>query len=79
MSRRPARKVPAPLEAPLTPVALIGTALWLLATLGLLLSLDWLREHDALWWLWTSLVGAALGLIGLVYSVRHDARRRQSL
>ena len=32
--------------------------------------LDWLRDHDRMWWLWTCLVGIGLGVFGYVYCTR---------
>lgn len=77
MSRRhPARTVPEPLEAPLTPVAITGTVLWLIGGSIALFNMSWLQDNDALWWLWVCLIGVGLGLAGMIYSLRHDARRQ---
>jgi hypothetical protein len=51
----------------------VGLALWVVALVVLLLFFrDELRAHDATWWLWTCVVGIALGLYGLRFvSRRH--------
>lgn len=58
------------------PVA-IGTVLWALALVVLLLLRDRLAVHDAQWWLWSCLVGVVLGLLGLWITLRRRARLAQ--
>lgn len=69
--------LPATVEAPIQPLDVTGvrtvttgTGLFALATVALLLQLDWLRDHDRLWWLWTCLAGVGLGIFGYVYCSR---------
>ncbi len=69
--------LPATVEAPIEPLDVTGirtvttgTALFALASVVLLFNLDWLRDHDRMWWLWTCLVGIGLGVFGYVYSSR---------
>jgi hypothetical protein len=69
--------LPETVEAPIAPLDVTGvrtvttgTALFVLATVMLLLNLDWLREHDRVWWLWTCVVGTGLGVFGYVYCTR---------
>jgi hypothetical protein len=76
MSRHPQRPAPEPLDVDAVAVVSVGTALWALAGLGLLLfGRGWLTDHDRTWWLWTCAAGVGLGLVG----VRHCRRRREHL
>lgn len=52
----------------------VGSALWLIAFVGLLPFYGRLQDDGRLWWLWTCLAGFGLGLIGLEYC----RRRRRS-
>lgn len=54
----------------------VGTALWLVAFVGLLPFWGSLVEAGRTWWLWTCLTGFGLGLFGLDYCRR---RRRSRL
>ena len=51
----------------------VGTALWAVAFVVLLVLRSRLRAHGHLWWLGTCAAGVVLGLAGLVYVTR---RRR---
>jgi hypothetical protein len=69
--------LPSTVEAPIQPLDVTGvrtvttgTALFAMAALVLALNLDWLRDHDRLWWLWTCLAGVGLGIFGYVYCSR---------
>ena len=53
----------------------VGTLFFLVAGLALLPFLDDLRADDRVWWLWTCLAGAGLGLIGLDYCRRRRRAR----
>lgn len=57
-------------------IALVGTALWFVAFVVLLCFWGWLGEHDHRDWLWTSLAGWILGVLGtlLVSKHRHEGR-----
>lgn len=79
--QRPAtpRRVSLPdtVEAPIEPLDVTGvrtvttgTGIFALAALVLLLNLDWLRDQDRTWWLWTCVVGVGLGVFGYVYCSR---------
>jgi hypothetical protein len=65
-------------EAPIQPLDVtglrtvgVGTAGFLGATLYLLVfQLDWMRETDRWWWLWTCFAGLGLGVFGFVYCTR---------
>ncbi len=64
----------APLDIDGVRTAEVGTALWLVAFLGLLPFWSVLKDGGNTWWLWTCLAGLGLGLCGLEY-----CRRRQQL
>ena len=51
----------------------IGGLLWLVAFVALLPFWSALQDGGRLWWLWTCLAGAALGLIGWLYTRRRRA------
>ncbi|MGH3498520.1 MAG: DUF2530 domain-containing protein [Nocardioidaceae bacterium] len=56
----------------------IGTALWLVAALGLLPFVGTLNDNGRLSWLWTCIAGFGLGLLGLEYCrLRRKALLRQ--
>lgn len=55
----------------------VGTALWLVAFLGLLPFYGMLADSGRLWWLWTCLTGFALGLFGLEYCRRRRAKAQR--
>lgn len=60
-----------PLDIDGTRAVAVGTLLWALAFVVLLVFFrDDLADADRDWWLWTSLAGAGLGLIGWEYT-RH--------
>jgi hypothetical protein len=73
--RYPARPTPEPLDVDAVRVVTAGTVLWALAGLTLLVFHDWLQRTEREWWLWTCLVGAGLGVVG----VRYCRRRRDRL
>jgi hypothetical protein len=56
----------------------IGTLLWAIAFLVLLLFRDSLVSNDAEWWLWVAATGAGLGLLGLAYTTRRRAVYRRA-
>jgi hypothetical protein len=53
----------------------VGSALWLIAFLGLLPFYGRLEDDGHVWWLWTCLAGFGLGLCGLEYCRRRQAAR----
>jgi len=53
----------------------VGTIIWAVTTVALLPFLGSLEEQGRTWWLWTSLAGFGLGLIGIEYC----RRRRNTL
>jgi hypothetical protein len=52
---------------------MVGTALFVVALLGLLPFADDLREQGRTWWLWTCGAGIGLGLFGISYCRRRAA------
>ena len=76
MPSTPRRPDPEPLETNDRPVVLVGITLWAVAFVVLVVFFrDDLRRHDAEWWLWTCLIGIALGLYGLYFDARRRRRR----
>ncbi|MDQ1574861.1 MAG: hypothetical protein QOH55_11 [Microbacteriaceae bacterium] len=65
------RPDPAPVQTDDRRAVLAGLVLWLVALVALLLLAGELVAGGHLWWLWTVVVGLALGVVGLIYlSVR---------
>ncbi|WP_231123579.1 DUF2530 domain-containing protein [Nocardioides sambongensis] len=56
----------------------VGTALFLLAFLGLLPFYGRLQTNETTWLLWMCLTGVGLGLIGQDYCKRRRAARQQA-
>lgn len=55
----------------------VGTALWAVALVVLLLLRDRLADNGTTWWLWTAVTGLGLGVGGLAYTRRRrDTIRR---
>ena len=57
-------------------IVAIGTMLWLAGAVVLGPFWVWLGHHDHRIWLWTCLVGAALGLAGLALIGKHHDEGR---
>lgn len=66
----------APVQVDDVKVVWVGTAVWTLAFLALLPFHGRLSDDGRGWWLWTCLAGAGLGLLGVAYCRRRDARSR---
>lgn len=64
------RTDPAPVTTDDRKAMLVGVSLWLVALVVLLVMLAPLVASGNLWWLWTCVVGIALGLIGILYTHR---------
>ncbi|MER5226454.1 DUF2530 domain-containing protein [Streptomyces flaveus] len=69
----PRHEAPEPLEGPVVATVTGGAILWFVLFLAQLPFYGWLDDHGHLWWLWTCLAGAGLGLIGIWYVRRRDA------
>lgn len=57
-------------------VVFVGTALFMLASLGLLPFWSWLGEHHHRVWLWTAVTGSVLGLLALPLIRKHTGEGR---
>jgi hypothetical protein len=64
---------PEPFEGDIMAVTVGGTVLWFVLFLVQLPFVGWLDDHDRMWWLWTCLAGAGLGLLGIWYVRRREA------
>lgn len=64
------RTDPAPVTTDDRKAMLVGVSLWLVALVVLLVMLAPLVASGNRWWLWTCVVGIALGLIGILYTHR---------
>ena len=74
----PTGKLPGHVVSPGLRTVGVGTTGFAGATLYLLVfQLDWMRETDRLWWLWTCFAGLGLGVFGFVYCTRR-ARQHQT-
>lgn len=71
----PRRPAPQPVESDAVPVIAVGTALWALALVVLLLLHGRLEDAGHADWVWVALAGTGLGLLGLW----HVRRRRDAL
>lgn len=69
----PTHEAPEPLEGPIVPTIIGLTILWFALFLVQLPFYGWFDDHGHLWWLWTCLAGAGLGLIGIWYVRGRDA------
>jgi hypothetical protein len=70
------RPDPEPLETDDRWVVAVGTVLWVVAFVVLLVFFrDDLRRHHTEWWLWSCWIGVALGL----YGFRFVTRRQRAL
>ena len=62
---------PPPAQMNARRITLFGTIVWFVAFVVLLVSWNWLGEHGHRIWLWTSLAGWLLGLLGYSIMMRH--------
>ena len=62
------RPDPAPVHTDDRKAVLVGTALWVVALVALLLFLGPISGSGERWWLLTCAIGIGLGLLGLVYT-----------
>ncbi|QKW50498.1 DUF2530 domain-containing protein [Streptomyces buecherae] len=73
----PLHEAPEPLEGNVVATITGGTIVWFVLFLAQLPFYNWFDDHDHLWWLWTCLAGAGLGLIGIWYVRRRDEAIRR--
>jgi hypothetical protein len=58
---------------------IVGSAVWLLAMVFVLVRHGHLEDTGRGWWLYAVLAGLALGVIGFVYCIRRRSRVRRGL
>ena len=63
-----------PLDVDAVRTVQIGTVLWAVALVVSLVARDALQDEGRTWWIWTCVAGVALGLLGLVITVRRRRR-----
>ena len=68
----------APLDVDGVGAVAIGTALWAVALVVLVLFRDKLAETDSQWWITVAVAGVVLGVLGLLYTTRRRAVYRKS-
>ena len=61
----------------LVPVA-IGTGIWVIVLVGLLVARPGLEEYGTTWWIGVAAVGTISGVIGLVFLRWRQRRQRQA-
>ncbi|MEU3781502.1 DUF2530 domain-containing protein [Streptomyces sp900129855] len=66
-------EAPEPLEGPVVATITGGTILWFVLFIVQLPFYGWFDDHGHLWWLWTCLAGAGLGLLGIRIVRSRDA------
>jgi hypothetical protein len=69
------RPDPEPLRTDDRVVVIAGIVIWSLLLGGFVLARGTLAEQGRGWWVWTPVVGIALGLLGLRYLSRTSRRR----
>ncbi|MFE7134450.1 DUF2530 domain-containing protein [Streptomyces sp. NPDC057638] len=69
----PKHEAPEPLEGPVVGTITGGTIIWFVLFLLQIPFYSWFDERGLMWWVWTCLAGAGLGLIGIWYVRRRDA------
>jgi hypothetical protein len=69
------RPDPAPVKTDDRRAMLVGTAAWVVALVVLLLVLRPISAHANARLLWTCFAGLALGLLGLVYTIRRHRKK----
>jgi hypothetical protein len=74
----PKHEAPEPLEGPVVATIIGGTILWFVLFLVQIPFYSWFDERDLMWWVWTCLAGAGLGLIGIWYVRGREAALKRS-
>lgn len=59
-----------PLDLSGVPTVIVGTVGWAIAFVAVLIFRDDLRAEGLDWWLWVTVAGFGLGLVGLAYCRR---------
>lgn len=72
MSLFSGRPAPDPIALPMTPLAVGGTVLWLIAATVMWFAQDSLAAHGRSWWIDCALYGIGMGIVGTVVMVFHD-------
>lgn len=67
MSEAPPTK---PVDVDGVRTVLVGTVMWLVALVVVLVMRDDLAESGREWWVWTCVAGVGLGLLGYAYTRR---------
>ena len=62
---------PPPVQMNSGRIVIVGTSLWFVAFVVLLPFYGWLGQHGHRIWLWTSLAGWLLGIVGWLIITRH--------
>jgi hypothetical protein len=70
------RPPPTPLHVDARLVIAVGTALWAVGAIVLAIGWTWVDDHNHELWLWTSLAGTGLGLLGLLLMGKHRSEGR---
>ena len=65
-----------PLDVDGVSAAIIGTAIFAVGLVVLLIFRARLADNDATWWLWVLFAGAVMGLVGIWYTTRRRAAYR---
>ncbi|MDI5965182.1 DUF2530 domain-containing protein [Streptomyces sp. SL13] len=74
---QPRHETPEPLEANDVAITIGGTIIWAVLFVVQLPFYGWYSDHGHAWWIWCCAAGAALGVVGIVYTRRRrDAIRR---
>lgn len=68
--------IPPPVQLNARRIVAVGTVLFAVAFVVLLPFWGWLGRHDHRIWLWTSLAGALLGVLGYAIMSRHRTMGR---
>jgi len=57
-------------------IVVVGTAIWFVAFVVLLICWHWTSDHHHRDWLWTCLAGWALGIVGYALMLKHRREGR---
>ena len=71
------RPDPEPLRTDDRKAVLVGTVIWVLLLFVAVVRQDALAASGRGWWLWTTVAGAVLGLLGFAYLHHREVRQRR--